>query len=135
MIRRIQTIWRALWSVRLFRFLVVGGINTLFGYGVYALLIFLHCNYKIAALAGTVLGILFNFMTTGRIVFENRNNLLLLQFIGVYSVTYLLNIGLIKILLECGLNALVGGAVGLLPMAVIAFVLNRLFVFRKETRS
>ncbi len=133
MIRRAHRIWRYFWDIRLFRFLVVGGINTIFGYGVYALLIYLHCNYKFAALAGTVLGVLFNFMTTGRIVFENANNLLLVQFIAVYTVTYFLNIGLIKILLQNGFNALISGALCLLPMAVISFILNKLFVFRKKS--
>ena len=68
----IRTLWNRFWKVRFFRFLLIGAVNTIFGYGVYALLIFLRCDYKIAALAGTVLGVLFNFLTTGRIVFGTR---------------------------------------------------------------
>ena len=118
------------WQIKFFRFLIVGGINTLFGYGVYSLFIFLKFDYKIAALIGQVLGILFNFLTTGRIVFENTSNTLIFKFIAVYSVTYLLNIGLIKIFLLLGLNAFAAGAICLLPMAVISFILNKIFVFK-----
>ncbi len=131
MFKNIKDLWLYFWGKRFFRFLLVGGINSLFGYGVYALFVFLGFDYKIAALIGTILGVLFNFLTTGRIVFESTNNLLIFKFIGVYVITYFLNIGLIKIFLLLGLNAFASGAVSLVPMAIISFVLNKIFVFKR----
>jgi putative flippase GtrA len=51
------------------RFLLVGALNTLFGYFLYGSLILIGINYKLAALLATIQGVLFNFQTTGRLVF------------------------------------------------------------------
>jgi putative flippase GtrA len=111
------------------RFLVVGGINTLFGYSVYALSLFLGFHYSLAAVISTILGVLFNFKTTGRIVFNNRNNWLLFKFIGVYAVTCLVNILALKIFNHYSVDLYLAGFVLLFPSALLAFFLNKKFVF------
>ena len=50
------------------RFLLVGVLNTLFGYFLYGTLILIGLDYKYAVLLATILGDLFNFQTTGRLV-------------------------------------------------------------------
>ena len=130
MIRRIIDLIRRLWAIPFLRFLVVGGINTLFGYAVSALFILLGLHYVLAALLATICGILFNFNTTGRIVFKNKDNRLLLRFFGVYAITYLINIGLLKLFDMAGVGSLVAGAIIVLPMAVVSFLLMRRFVFK-----
>lgn len=129
MIRRIIDLIRRLWAIPFLRFLVVGGINTLFSFTVYALLILLGLHYVLAALISTICGILFNFYTTGRIVFKNRDNRLLLRFFGVYAFTYFINIGLLKLFDMAGVGSLIAGAIIVLPMAVASFLLMRKFVF------
>ena len=84
-------------DIRFLKFLMVGGINALFGYLTYALLIFLSFHYVLAALLSTVLGVLFNFNTTGRLVFKSRDNKLLFKFVGVYLIILPLNIFALKI--------------------------------------
>lgn len=130
MIRRIVDLIRRLWAIPFLRFLVVGGINTLFSFAIYALFILLGLHYVLAALLATICGILFNFNTTGRIVFKNKDNRLLLRFFGVYTFTYFINIGLLKLLDMAGVGSLVSGAIIVLPMAVISFLLMRRFVFK-----
>lgn len=117
---------------RLILFLLVGGVNTLFGYSLYALLIYFHLHYALASLLSTIGGVLFNFKTTGVIVFENHNNRLLLRFIAVYTVTYLLNLGGLKILSIYNANMYLAGAVLVLPIALVAFILQKKFVFGGE---
>jgi len=51
------------------RFLLVGVLNTIFGYFLYGTLILIGLDYKYAVLLVTILGVLFNFQTTGRLVF------------------------------------------------------------------
>jgi len=51
------------------RFVLVGVLNTLFSYFLYGSLILIGLNYKYAVLLATILGVLFNFQTTGRLVF------------------------------------------------------------------
>ena len=114
---------------RFFRFLVVGVLNTAFGYLMYALLLRFGLHYTAALLLATIAGVLFNFRTTGRLVFGNRDNSLLWRFIGVYALQYLLSIGVLRLLHEAGLNDYLAGAVLMLPMAVLSFILNRALVF------
>lgn len=128
--RRVIDLIRRLWSIPFLRFLVVGGINTVFGYGVFALLILLSLHYVIAALLATICGILFNFKTTGTLVFKNRDNRLIFKFFGVYLITYLLMISLLKVFDLYGVGSLVAGAIIVLPLAVVSFLLMRKFVFK-----
>jgi putative flippase GtrA len=126
---------RRFWSVRFLRFLVVGGVNTIFGYLVYASFILLNLHYSLALLISTIIGVIFNFFTTGRIVFDNRRPSLILKFFAVYVVYYLLNLGALKLLTSQGISSLVSGAIAVLPMACVSYLLNRTFVFKpnKET--
>ena len=118
-----------LWANRLIRFLFVGGINTLFGYIVFASLILLQIHYSIASLLSTILGILFNFFTTGRIVFNNDNPKLLFRFFGVYGITYLFNLLFLRIFDTCKVNLLIAGILLILPSSFLSYTLNKSFVF------
>jgi putative flippase GtrA len=111
------------------RFLVVGVLNTVFGYGFFALLIWAGLWYPAAAAASTVGGIVFNFNTTGRLVFGNRDSSVFWRFVGVYALTYVVGVGLMKAGLLLGVPVLVTAAGLALPMAGLAFVLQRSFVF------
>lgn len=114
---------------KLLLFLLVGGLNTVFGYSLYALFLYFSLHYTLASLLSTIGGVLFNFKTTGIIVFKNQNNNLLVKFIGVYTITYLLNIGCLKIFASFNANMYTAGAILILPMALIAYVLQKKFVF------
>lgn len=129
MIHEIRNIFHRLWSIPFLRFIVVGGINTVFYYVVFALFTLLQFHYIIAALFAQLCGILFNFRTIGVIVFKNRNNRLIFRFFGVYLLTYLLNIGLLKIFNMCGVGSLIAQAIVVIPLAIVTFLLMRKFVF------
>lgn len=118
------------WDNKFIRFLVVGGLNTLFGYSLFALLIFSGLHYSLAVFVSTALGVLFNFKTTGSIVFKHNNNALIFKFVLGYCVVYALNVGLLKVLNLLGFNMYAGGAMLLLPMALVSYFLNSRLVFR-----
>jgi putative flippase GtrA len=115
----------------LIRFLLVGVINSAFGYGIFASLVFLGLHYSLALLISSVLGILFNFKSTGIVIFGSRNNKLLLRFLLVYLVAYFINLSLIDFLLICGFNSYVSAAICLPPLAIFSFFMNSKFVFNK----
>ena len=121
-----------IWSIRFIRFLLVGGINTLFGYFVFSVLILLQIHYAIASLLATILGVLFNYFTTGRIVFNNSDSKLLIKFFGVYGITYLINLLFLKIFDSYQVNMLIAGAILIFPMAFLSYFLNKTFVFQVE---
>jgi len=111
------------------KFLFVGGLNTAFGYCIFALFLFIGLHYSLAAFLGTICGILFNFKTTGSLVFKNKNNALIFRFFGVYGVVLILNVIGLKFFSIFSINSYIGGALLILPMAVVSFFLNKRFVF------
>lgn len=117
---------------QLILFFIVGGINTIFGYSLYALLLFLHFHYALASFLGTVGGVLFNFKTTGTIVFKNRDNKLLFRFVAVYCVTYTVNVGCLRIFALYDANMYVAGLVLVVPVALLSYTLLKRFVFGGE---
>ena len=113
-------------------FIVIGAVNTLFGYGVFAFFIFIGIHYTIAVLLGTILGICFNFKTLGSIVFKNFRYRLFFKFVIVYAITYFISIGLIKGLLIMINNLYVNGAISVVFCAFISYFLNKYFVFARK---
>ncbi len=137
------------------RFAFVGVINTAFGIGTFALLRYFGVHYAIASLLSQILGILFNFKTTGRFVFKNNDKSLFYRFLAVYAFTYVLNVGFLRIvntnivnnqltllvrkllpflisfdaskMIDCFAAALLS-----VPIAVVVFLLQKKFVFRKK---
>lgn len=114
------------------RFLLVGLLNTAFGYGAFALLILAGLPYPLAAFLSTVAGILFNFKSYGTLVFRSHDNRLLLRFFAVYLVCYGINLIPLAWAERNGISLLVTGAVIALPMAALSFALNRRFVFPRR---
>jgi putative flippase GtrA len=117
---------------QLLRFIIVGMLNTAFGYAVFAIIYLLTRAPVVAIVMGTIIGVIFNFFTTGRIVFENNQVSRLIPFALNYAVTCVLNILLFKFLQNLGLQVFIAQFVCLPPMVLIAFVLNRKFVFGRR---
>ncbi|RDH40958.1 MAG: GtrA family protein [Candidatus Aquirickettsiella gammari] len=115
------------------RFLLVGCINTFFGYSIYVLLIFMGARYFLASFLATCLGMVFNFVTTGRIVFANNSFSIFFKFILVYMFLYGLNVGFIKVISLYTINFYLSGFVATVPISCIAFFLNRSIFLNKYT--
>jgi putative flippase GtrA len=111
------------------RFMLVGVVNTLFGYGFFYLFLRLGLHYAIALFFATVLGVLFNFKTIGALVFKSHDNQRVVRFFLVYLVVYGVNSLGVKVFIGSGFSPSVAGAFLILPMAILAFILNRKFVF------
>ena len=115
------------------RFILVGITNTIFGHSLFALFIFLNVHYSLAVLLSTILGVLFNFKTIGKIVFKSSDNSLIYRFICVYIILYLINISFLWFFKTTGFeNMYLNGFILLIPLALISFVLNKKYVFKGE---
>lgn len=119
-------------SRRFIIFLLVGGLNTIFGYGLFALCLYLKLHYTLASLISTVIGILFNFKTSGVIVFKNKDNSLIYRFFLAYGISFCIGICLLFLLNQMGVSNYIGGAILIIPGAIIAYTLQRLLVFNKK---
>ncbi len=138
------------------KFLFVGALNTLFGYSLYALCLFTfthlpHTPYIIATIKKFVgflnlnketlsltiqwvVGVLWNFQTTGKIVFKNKDNGLLFKFLLTYIVSYLVNKTLLEMLLHYGFNGYIAQAIIVLPVAIFSFIMLKTFVFKAHSK-
>ena len=113
------------------KFLLVGGMNTLVGYLVFSLFLFLNFHYALASFLALIFGFLFNFKTYGSIVFGNRDNSLIFRYITTWTILYLFTISCLAGFKWFGINLYIAYALLIPPMAVIAYFINLKFVFHK----
>jgi len=114
------------------RFVVVGVINTLFGLAAYALLALTPMPTWLVLIGSTLAGIVFNFLTTGGIVFRDLGLACVPRFLLVYGLIYVVYLFLIK-----SLSPVVGGrtiamALVVLPVSALSYVLQSRFVFGRS---
>lgn len=118
------------------RFLAVGSVNFLFYYSIFTALHLLRLSPAQAVVVATVIAVLFNFCTTGRMVFGNGRARLLPRFLCVYAVQCLLNIVALRTLVAAGVPVLIAEAVVIGGLAVLTFfALKRLYSGRSIARS
>ncbi len=131
-----RTLGGRLWREPFVRFLFVGVLNTAFGFGVYAILIKLFGLGRTPALAvAYILGVLFNFRTTGVIVFGSRDLRRILRFVVVYLAVYGINAAVLEGLKRAGVGPLVSQALCIPPVVVLTYALMKSLVFRVDTTS
>ena len=119
---------------RFVRFLIIGGVNTLVGYSLFCALLYAGLHYALAGLISTVLGVIFNFFTTGGIVFDNRDPLLLFRFSLGYVFIYGIGVGEMRVADVLGWNLYLVSGLLLLPNALFSYLLNKKFVFPSKAR-
>ena len=114
------------------KFILVGILNTAFGYGAFALLMYTGLHYSAAVVLSTIAGILFNFKTTGVLVFKNKDNSLIFKFIAVYTLVCITGIIILRLAEISHINLYFAGLVSTGICAVTAFLLNKNWVFKKH---
>jgi len=74
--------------------------------------------------------VIFNFFTLGRLVFDSRDPSRLPRFVGVYALTYVVNLAMLALWQRIGVGPLLA-QLACLPVTVsLTFVLMRFLVFR-----
>jgi len=117
--------------ILIIKFIVVGGINTVFGYGIYWGLLQLDVHFAIATFFSTVLGTIFNFFTNGRLVFKSKNKGSFYKFVFCVWFLYLISTGAIAFIHNFDISYEIAGLIIIIPRAVIAFLLNKNWVFKE----
>jgi putative flippase GtrA len=115
---------------RLLMFLMVGVLNTVVGYGLFAMLFLSLQSYRMAAVLAFIGGIAFNFFSIGRLVFKSNRGSALVPFVAGYLVILGANLALLEILVAAGLHALVAQAVSLPFLVLASYLINSRMVFR-----
>jgi len=111
------------------RFLIVGAVNTLVGYGLFCAFLYLGLASLIALTLATVLGVCFNFFSTGRIVFGHKDPSRFRRFVLLYVVYFAVNAGLLESARAFGLSAYAAQALVMPPLVIALYLGQRRFVF------
>jgi putative flippase GtrA len=114
---------------RFLRFLLVGGFNTAVGYSLLLVALAIMPTTFTALVVASILGILFNFKTTGSLVFGARDPRLLPRFFGVYGVAFVYNSIGLTLLEGMGVRPWLGALVLLPSSVLVSYLLNQRFVF------
>lgn len=122
-----------LFESKLARFLAVGAANTAFGYTAFAVVYILSDKPNTALIAATIIGILFNFFTTGRIVFGSKTWRKFVPFCAAYGVSYMVNLLLLNSMLSFGVPALVAQAISIPLTIAVSYTINLNIVFRASS--
>ncbi len=84
---------------KIFRFTIIGLINSFFGYSIYAFLILLNINYEVAITLSTLIGVGFNFSSYRLYLFGDKFNICsLLKYFFSYFIIYLINLFCLNLL-------------------------------------
>ncbi|PJM90135.1 hypothetical protein CV044_05720 [Achromobacter ruhlandii] len=115
---------------RILRFLLVGCLNTLFGFAIYTVFALTSLPTWLVLIISNLITLTFNFVTTGSLVFRQRDPRLIPRFLIAYGLVFGIYLGLIHLL-----SPLVGGriwamAIIVLPVAALTYVIQSTFVFR-----
>jgi putative flippase GtrA len=119
---------------RWIRFLLVGVVNTAFGYLLFAAFVLAGAPRLWAVVGMTALGALFNFRSIGHLVFARNDLTLLPRFMGVYVGQCAVNAVALDKLSQAGLSPLAGQAILVPFLAAGVYVAMQTLVFR-EPRS
>lgn len=125
---------RILCERRFLRFILVGGVNTAVGYSLFLVALAIMPTTLAALVAANILAILFNFVTTGSLVFGARDPRLLPRFFVVYAVAFVYNAIGLAVLENMGIRPWLGGLVLLPGSVALSYLLNQRFVFNGPPR-
>ncbi len=120
-------------SPEIIKFLTVGILNTIFGYGIYAVLLFADIPYLVALLFATISGVLFNYFSFGYIVFNGyRGWFIFCKFAITYLAIYGLNaIGLSALIRYFYVSPYVGQVICIPPSILLSWFLMNCWVFKR----
>ena len=118
----------------LVRYYAAGLVNTAFGYGLYAGLLFVGLNLFVAQLVAHVCGTAFNYFTYSRHVFRDGDRRPA-AFVGAYALNYLMGLGLLAAAHRILPNPYAAGLAGLVVGTAINYFVLRRLVFRRVVEA
>lgn len=117
------------------RFLFVGVLNTIVGYGSFLLLLLVGTNYLVANTISYAIGVIHSYIWNRKFTFKSKNKSVfeIIKFVLVYIVNYLIGLGALYILVDkLNINPYLAGAFNLIITTLISFFGHKYFSFRQK---
>jgi putative flippase GtrA len=109
-------------------FLIVSGINTVFGYAAFAAFLFLGFSPSASLVCGYILGVAFNFGSLGSLFGSHRIQRVP-HYLIVCGTMLVTNLLLLNGLIRLDIAALIAQGIAVAILAPVSFLLMRRFVF------
>lgn len=110
-------------------------MNTALNYAVYALLLFAGVGYVLAVTFSFAIGLVINFKTNARFVFDDKSNRRFLLYVLTWLALYYANVQSIGWMVGRGIDSYLAGALMIPPIALAAYLAFKYVVFRKAADS
>ena len=122
--------------LKVIKFLATGFLNTIFGYTIYATLLYFEIPYSEALLLATILGIIFNYISMRKFVFVLDGDwLIFFKFIITYFLIYILNAaGLDYLVNNFILNPYIAQILCIIPIIILNWLFMNYFVFKRTEK-
>ncbi len=112
------------------KYLIVGFINTIISYAIYAIIVTITLRPSFSLGISYLISIFINFQTTGKIVFNNSKNSLIIKFFLSYLTTFIINRYLLDTMVfNLKMDKYLSQALLVFPVALISFAILKHFVF------
>lgn len=116
-------------SKKFLLFVLVGSLNTAFGFLLYSIFLFLEFRSVLAMLFATVIGVFFNFYSLKSFVFNDRVGFIFKYFFS-YAIVYALNATCLLYLTTFGLDQYFAGFLSICFSVIPNFLLCKHYVYR-----
>lgn len=115
------------------RFIFVGILNTIVGYGAYFILLYLNIYYILALFLSSVIGIIHSFIWNKKWTFKSNGDLRKesIRFISVYGIAFLINLVILALFVEkFMINPKIAQVFALCIVIMISFFGHKYWSFR-----
>lgn len=121
------------------KFIIVGVLNTVVGFLVYAAYIyFIHNNYLQALIVSHIIGVAHSYLWNNKWTFQQKkyNARSAVKFMSVYVVTFFVNLFLLAILVDTiEMDKLIAQAIALFLTTLVSFFGHKYWSFRTSKHS
>lgn len=119
---------------RLWRYYQAGIVNTVFGYGMYALLVAAGLNMYVAQICAHIVGVAFNYLTYSRHAFRDAQASKP-RFIMSYAVNYLFGLAALFAAAQIIASPYLAGMIAVIIVSLVNYFILRHWVFRVPARG
>jgi len=121
-----------------FRFLVVGGINTMVGYGAYTLFLSISLPYLLANTLATIIGVINSYLWNRFFTFKSKGRALteIIRFSVVYLFSYCFSMLFLYLIVgSLGVNVYIAGALNIIVVTAISWFGHKNFSFKAREKK
>lgn len=129
----IKKLFNKLISRQEIRFLIVGAINTVVGYGTYAILLFISYPYLIANTISMIVGVANSYLWNRFFTFKSKGKAAseIVRFSFVYLISYCCSMLFLYLIVgQLGMNAYIAGGLNIIVTTLISWFGHKNFSFK-----